>query len=101
LLAECVVLHVHDTIAAQLEDLIRAREPSRPPGGQELAGRVRALLGGMPAEAYGRWASAIKDYDEADLKLVIKEAAALEIAQPDPSKPAWHRRCGSNPLQKQ
>jgi molybdopterin/thiamine biosynthesis adenylyltransferase len=55
LLADGLVLQVHDTIAAQLQDFLRAREPSRPTGPGEMAARVDEFLGGAAMSEYGRW----------------------------------------------
>jgi nitroreductase/molybdopterin/thiamine biosynthesis adenylyltransferase len=49
------VVHVYDTIEAQLADLVRTRAPSFNPTPQESAERVQAHLKGASANDYGRW----------------------------------------------
>jgi molybdopterin/thiamine biosynthesis adenylyltransferase len=48
-------LRVHDTITAQVEDYLRACEPSRSLGADELHARADDLLGGRSLTEYGRW----------------------------------------------
>ncbi len=56
LMAAGEVMNVHDTIDAQLADLIKTRNPSSNFSADELAERVAAHLGGVSAQDYGRWA---------------------------------------------
>src|SRR5262245_32675330 len=46
---------VHDTITAQIEDYLRAREPFRSLTCDELLARTGDLLGGLSQAEYGRW----------------------------------------------
>lgn len=46
---------VHDTIDAQLAELIRAREPARGYAGAELAAKIDEQLDGIDPWAYGSW----------------------------------------------
>lgn len=49
------VVHVHDTIDAQLADLIKSRNPSSNFSDEELAQRAAAHVGAVPVQDYGRW----------------------------------------------
>lgn len=49
------VVHVHDTIGAQLADLIKCRNPASNPSDDELAVKVATHLGGVAVSDYGRW----------------------------------------------
>lgn len=49
------VIHTHDTIDAQLADLIKCRHPSSNFSNEELAARTAAHLAGTPAHDYGLW----------------------------------------------
>jgi ThiF family len=46
---------VHDEIEAQLDDLIRAREPAARFSAADLAARRASLLNGLPPRSYGTW----------------------------------------------
>lgn len=46
---------VHNTIDAQLAELVRAREPGSRLAGDELAARVREQLAGADPDDYGTW----------------------------------------------
>ncbi|WP_086819893.1 ThiF family adenylyltransferase [Allokutzneria sp. NRRL B-24872] len=50
------VREVHDTIDAQLDELIRSREPSVSFETNEIAARKVEQLAGVPVQAYGTWA---------------------------------------------
>ncbi|WP_344880027.1 ThiF family adenylyltransferase [Allokutzneria multivorans] len=56
LLSSGRVREVHDTIDAQLDELIRSREPSISFGDEEIAARKVEQLAGVPLQAYGTWA---------------------------------------------
>lgn len=49
------VAFVHDTIGAQLRDLIKCRAPSRPWTDDELTAAVEEMLGSQDLQAHGRW----------------------------------------------
>lgn len=49
------VVFVHDTIGAQVRDLLKARTPSRPWTDEELDAEVEDFLGGQDLRDYGRW----------------------------------------------
>src|ERR1700733_3512957 len=49
------VLCVHDTLAAQLQELMAVRVPSKKGRPAELAEMARELLGAGSAETYGTW----------------------------------------------
>jgi molybdopterin/thiamine biosynthesis adenylyltransferase len=49
------VYQVHDRIEAQLDELIRAREPAARFSAADLQQRRAAILGGMPLRCYGTW----------------------------------------------
>ncbi len=55
LMAAGEVVHVHDTIDAQLADLIKSRNPSSNFSDAEIAERVSTHLGGASVSDYGRW----------------------------------------------
>ncbi len=50
------VVHVHDTIDAQLADLVKCRHPSKNFTAEELSEKVSAHLAGASAHDHGRWA---------------------------------------------
>lgn len=56
LLAEGEVTFVHDTIVAQLGDLIKTRAPASNPGEQELRQAIEAHVADVTVHDYGRWA---------------------------------------------
>jgi len=49
------VLFVHDTLDAQLRDLVKCRQPARPWTDEELAAAVAEAQGSAGPRAYGRW----------------------------------------------
>lgn len=49
------VVHVHDTIDAQLADLIKSRNPASNFSDEELAQRAAAHVGATAVQDYGRW----------------------------------------------
>ena len=49
------VVFIHDTIDAQLRDLLKCRQPARPYTEDELKAAVVEALGGVSAQDYGRW----------------------------------------------
>ncbi|HEY8375122.1 MAG TPA: hypothetical protein VIK91_01480, partial [Nannocystis sp.] len=55
LIARGEVVFVHDTIGAQIRDLLKARTPSRPWTDAELDAEVENFLGGQDLRDYGRW----------------------------------------------
>jgi molybdopterin/thiamine biosynthesis adenylyltransferase len=56
LLRTGVVQSVHDTLVAQLDELIETREPGRDLSAQEIRDRVETHLGQVSPDQYGRWA---------------------------------------------
>jgi molybdopterin/thiamine biosynthesis adenylyltransferase len=55
LLAEDPPPHVHDTIASQIHDYLRAREPSQRLSADDLDARANRLLGAHSPAIYGCW----------------------------------------------
>ena len=50
------IVFIHDTIEAQLRDLIRCRSPARPYTDDELAAAAAEVLATTGTQDYGRWA---------------------------------------------
>lgn len=55
LLASGEVVFIHDTLDAQLRDLVKCRQPARPYTDDELSAAATGALGDTPAQDYGRW----------------------------------------------
>ncbi len=55
LIAEREVMSIHDTIDAQLKDLVRSTTPSKPYTDEEIEQEIARLLDGRSQQDYGRW----------------------------------------------